>query len=312
MQNSSISNFKSFLRQNLLPIGIACIALSFVIDYAITNVLVRKGKRGGPTKVYKLTHGVEKGIIPIVGSSRGLMHIIGDSLSTKCYNFGIIGTGNYVHYFLMKELIEQGDSTPIIYNLDFEGSKGKNYGDISNYLPSIYNKNISEAIADTSVWYQKLPFIRYIGVVETYVKTFLSAEGKNKLLNNGSEVSEIYPDSLSFLKETNKTYTKSPRLQIKTVQRIEELFKLAPNRQFILVLTPTHPSSLGKYEGEDEIRIYYNSLGKKYKNVLVFDYLLEPYTWQYWTDPFHLNFKGAKNISSKFKADLHKALPKYF
>jgi hypothetical protein len=311
MQNSSISNFKALLRQHLLPIGIACIAISFLLDYAITHVLVKNGKRGGPTKIYKLTHnGVEKGTIPIVGSSRALMHIVGDSLNPKCYNFGILGTGNNVHYYFMKELIEQGDSTPIIYNLDFEISKA--YGDISNYLPSIYNHNISEAIADTSIWYQKIGFVRYIGIFETYLKTYLSAEGTTKLLNNGTEVSEKYPDSLTFAQEINKEYKPTPKLQISNVNKIEELFKMAPNRQFILVITPTHPSSLGKYTGEDEIRAYYNSLGKKYKNVVVFDYLLEPYTWDYWTDPFHLNAKGAKAFSSKFKADLHKALPKYF
>lgn len=310
MPNSSISNFKAVLRQNLLPVAIGCIALSFVFDYAITNILVKNGKRGGPTKVYKLTHGVEKGTIPIVGSSRALMHIIGDSLSPKCYNYGIIGVGNNVHYYFMKEIIEQGDITPIIYNLDFEIEKA--FGDISNYLPSIHNKNISDAIADTSIWYQKIGFIRYIGVFETYLKNYLSAEGSTKLLNKGSEVSEKYLDSLSFAKEVTKVFKPSPKLKISTVSQIEDLFKLAPNRTFILVLTPTHPSTLAKYTGEDEIRTYYNSLGKKYKNVLVFDYLLQPYSWEYWTDPFHLNVKGAKAFSSKFKTDLHKALPKYF
>jgi hypothetical protein len=312
MQNSSISNFKALLRQHLLPVAIACIAISFVIDFAITEVLVKNGKRGGPTKIYKLTRGVEKGTIPIIGSSRALMHIIGDSLNPKCYNYGIIGTGHHVHYYLMKEIIEQGDTTPIIFNLDFYGRKGFGFGDIANYLPSIYNKNISEAVSDTLSWYHRIGFVRYIGFVETYLKTYLSAEGANKLLNNGSEVSEIYTDSATFYKETIKEFKPSNKLKIDVVSNMEELFKMAPNRKFILVMTPIHPSALRKYNGEEVIRDYYNSLSKKHSNVIVFDYLLEPYTWNYWTDPFHLNAKGAKAFSSKFKADLHKALPKYF
>jgi hypothetical protein len=293
-QNSSISNFKQFLLRILLPLMLLLSVGGWVCDVLFTRKMILNSELCGAYKVNRIINETYKDEIPIFGSSRAEYGLIPDSLGGHIFNYGLAGTGYDVTLFFVERECSKKKRTPIIINLDLDGITAHT-GDISNYIPNCTAPDIHTLLGDDDRAYFKIPFIRYFGRYENYMRLYLSNRIElTKFNNKGASLERnVLPASefAALVKERQSTTT-TFTIDTALSRRLFKVIAEHPERTFVFVIAPYHASYFANYSNMDVAYTLMASL-KGHPNVRVFDDSHLALADSCFLNTTHINYKGA-------------------
>jgi hypothetical protein len=305
-QNSSISNFSRFLYRILLPLIVIMSAAGLIFNYFFEQQVILKSDICGAYKVNRIiteTHPTE---IPIFGSSRAAYGFIPDSLGSNYFNYGLAGT-NYdvVLFFLERECKKTKPSPWIILNFDLDGMI-HSLGDVSNYILDAGDPQVQQLLDKEYKPYFRVPFIKYFGRYETYLRLLLSSKiDLTKFTNKGASLEKnVLPQKefdqlVAERKNAPTTFKNDPGLQ----QKLFDLIVAHPNRYFVFVVSPYHSSYFERYTNLPEAHAFLHRLSS-FKNVKVFDFSRISLPDSMFLNTTHINYKGALVFNRQLKDSL--------
>jgi hypothetical protein len=246
--------------------------------------------------------------IPVFGSSRAQGCYVPSILGKNYFNYGIDGAQSNVWLFFLKHELLKNKNTPIIINFDLCGFI-KSTGDVGNYILN-YSETRQLLSPDEQSFHYHLPFIRYYGKFESYVKYFLNEKTnfKRHTDNGGSFEKYAMPQEqfnqlVEQRKNTQGKFMGAGHLS-------DAFFALVSqtDRKIILVVAPYHRSYVESMSNLSEARLFMNTMVEKYENIDVIDFSTENYDDSLFFDTVHLNYKGAQIFSSELKERLSRVL----
>lgn len=295
MQSSSISNFRHFVRSILLPLALLLAAAGWVTDIAFTRLVIFHNAGCGAYKVNRIINELHENEIPIFGSSRAEGCFIPDSLGPNYFNYGLSGTKYDVTLFFLQEECKKQKKTPwILLNLDLDGLL-YSIGDLSNYIPDSREQSVRELLGNNNSFYFTIPFIRYYGRYETYMRQSLVDKMElTKFSDKGAAIEKniLPPAQFNALVDERRATTTIFTVEQKLFSGLSDLIKSHPERKFIFIVSPYHSSFFVKFENEHGYRALADNL-LHLRNVRFLDYsrLLMPDNC--YMNTSHLNLKGA-------------------
>jgi uncharacterized protein (DUF2164 family) len=272
-QNSSISNFKRFLFRLLLPaIAITGIAgLGF--NYAFEHIIVMDGKTSGAYKIRRIIKEKHPDEIPIFGSSRAEGGYLPDSLGPNFYNYGLSGSCADVTTFFMQQECKKKKNTPwIIVNIELNGIV-RLYGNIANFIPNTGNKGIRTILGKDCKANYRIPFLRYFGQYEFYIRDYLNNKIQlTKAINKGAAIEKNEVDPAEFAAQVAQRKIEGEVFDIDSSLLKEFISVIAnhPEREFILVVAPYHKSYYESYRTPAVAKAFFD-LVLSYPNTHVID-----------------------------------------
>ena len=173
--NLSISNFKKVAATIFLPVLFLFVLFSVILNYLFEQKVILGSEISGVYKINRIINQSNENEIPFFGSSRAEGNFIPDSLVKNGFNYGMSGTQDDVLLFCLSEECKKKKKTPIISNFDLDGLD-YSLGDPSNY---IYNSNylpVRQLMGTSYKSIYKIPFIKYYGYFELYLKFWLNSK----------------------------------------------------------------------------------------------------------------------------------------
>ena len=259
----------------------------------------------GPYKVNRIisqTHVVE---IPIFGSSRAQQCYIPDALGDNYFNYGLDGTRSDVMLFFLKEECKKQKNTPIILNFDLDGFES-NIGDVSNYLYNADNAQVKELLGKHYSGIYAVPFVRYFGNFEQYVKYYLNNQLQlTRITNKGAAIAkESYPKKDFELMVSQRLHAEATFKNDGCLSaELLDLILHNPARRFIFVIAPIHSSYFSRFKNLDEAETYLSDL-KKMSNIAVYNFSKVNYPDSLFVNTTHLNYQGAVRFNAQLKDSL--------
>lgn len=305
-QNSSIFNFRKFCINFLLPFTISIVMFGLVFNFLFEKYIIFKSEISGASKINKIITEDNSQEIPLFGSSRAEGIFIPDELGTNFYNYGISGTQDNVMLFFLQQEVSKKKNAPIILNFDLDGLSNSLF-DISNYIPNSNNNHIKELIGNEYKMWFKIPFIKYYGKYELYIKLLLSSKiGLTKFINKGAQIEKNELTNKKFnelvvqRENTVETFYNDPIL----LKKYLTLFQSNKNRLFIIIISPYHESYFKKYANYNEAISFINKMDS-FPNVKVFNFAKFPLNDSLFINTTHLNYKGALKFNAILKDSLN-------
>jgi hypothetical protein len=306
-RNSSISNFKRFCLRFLGPLLLLLIVCGYLFQYLFERAIILKTDIGGAYKINRIINEVHPQEVAMFGSSRMIQTLIPDLLGPNYYNYGLNGTKDDVVQFFLNEEVKKNKTTPIIINLDIEGLN-RQMGSIMYYLYNINYKPVQQLIGNDDKTYYHLNFVKYYGFYELFLKDYLSSRiVLTKYSNKGASIERNVLLPAAFAEMVKRRgdiaghFNIDPRLSGNLISIINN----HPNRQFIFVIAPCHPSCFKNFKNEAEELNYLAKL-QSFKNVRVLNYSKANYADSLFFDTEHLNYFGAVKFSKALKDTLAK------
>ena len=305
---SSISSSRQILLRFVFPWLLVIAVVAIGLDLYFSAYIIKKGEISGAAKLERITHtfGQE---IPIIGTSRALRSFLPDSLP-HTYNYGIEGTGFEVSMMFLEMELQKDKTTPIIYSFDEYAFHGA-IGNIINYLPYISSQaGIVQLLKEKNQlkWWYYIPGLRYYGNYDLYLRNYYSnINHPGKYNSRGGSFDLGITDSIRFnnmIQQRKKTSWKW-EMDTERNNRMLNLFKSHPQRDFILVITPVHYSFFSNMSGMAELKAYWKSLNQ-IPNVHLIHIDGSNYPNSYFKNTSHLNMEGAKVFSSTLLRELKK------
>ncbi len=293
-QNSSIFNFKRFLVAIMLPVIITIALAGCIFSYFFEKKIILNNEITGAYKINRIINETHPDEIPIFGSSRAEGCFIPDSLTGNCFNYGLSGANYDVTLFMLNEECKKTKSTPwVILNFDMEGLT-YGLGDISNYIPNSDNAGVRNLLGKEYKPYFRIPFIKYYGRFENYLRLYLSDKIKlTKFTDKGASVDKnVLPlkkfnELVKMRGNTMATFYNDPSLQAK----LKTIITTHSNRRFLFVIPPYHPSYFEKYTNISETNAFFNEL-QSHQNVKVLDYSRLTLPDSMFVNTSHINLIG--------------------
>ena len=166
-QNLYIFNFSIFVIKIIALVAI----IGGAFNFAFEELIIFKSEINGAYKVNRILTKTEKDEIPIFGSSRAEGNFVPSIIdSNNCFNYGISATQANIWLFFLEQELKKEKTTPIIINFDLDGLVYSN-GDMGNYIPN-WNA-IKNTLKMSGKFYYYIPFVKYLGQYERYLKYFL-------------------------------------------------------------------------------------------------------------------------------------------
>ncbi len=304
-RNSSIFSFKHFLKKICLPWILISVVVGAVFNYFFERKIILGSEISGSYKMNKLISEVDVTEIPFFGSSRCEGTFIPDSLVKNGFNYGINGTQDDVLLFCLREECKKNKSTPVIMNFDLDGLN-HSIGDLANY---IYNSDYPAVQLLLGPKYEpifKVPLLKYYGHFETYTKYYLNdIFNLTKFTNNGAAIEKnvLSEKKLNELirerMNTASSFENDPVL----LAGLLSVFDAHPERHFIVVVTPYHPSCFNRFGNYDEAVAFLNGIDSL-DNVTVLNFAKAPYPDSCFINTTHLNLTGARIFNRALRDSL--------
>lgn len=298
LKTSSISNFKIFILSFLLP-WLAIVAIfGCVFNYVFERFVIFNTEISGCSKIHRLITETHTDEIGIFGSSRAEGSFLPDSIAPRMYNYGMSGTKFDVTLFCLKQECLKKKTGPLVINLDYDGFV-RGYGDVATFVPFADRDDIKTILGAEAKVYYAIPFIKYFGSYETYIRNFLNNKMQlTKLANHGAKLEKNELTLIQF-NELVRQRLESPvgeRQDSVVVQDFEILIHTNPSRKFLLVVSPLHSSCF--YGGKSYPNAYalMNRL-KANANVRFYDFSHFDLPEECFLNTTHLNVKGARLFS---------------
>jgi hypothetical protein len=303
-QNLSTSSFKRFflfIAVILFAVSLVCVCSNTLFE----DKIIFASKIGGASKVNRILNHTFVGETPIFGSSRAQGGYVPSILGENFFNYGMDGIQSDIWLFFLKHELFKDKHTPIIINFDLCGFVGLT-GNLGSYIP---NYSETEQLLNPSAhsFHYHLPFIRYSGKFELYVKYFLNEKTNftKHTDNGGSFEKNVMPEELfSQLVEQRKN---TPQTFTGTGCLADSFFALTAqtDRKIILVVAPYHRSFFESMTNLAEARLFLKTVDENYENIKVFDFSAAFCGDSLFYDTTHLTYRGAQLFSSQLRDSLN-------
>ena len=305
-ENSSISSFKKYFLKIVFPVvlivGITCTVFSFIFEKKI----ILANESCGAYKINRIINNTDTNEIAIFGSSRAEASFIPEILGNAYFNYGLEGTQENVMLFFIREECKKKKHTPVIANIDLDGINTK-LGDISNYLYNSDDEGIKQLLGDKYEPYFSIPFIKYLGQFENYLRYYLNNRIQlTKYANKGAFIDKIVlpqkvmNELIAYRKKNQDVFLHEPDLKSNFFETVIS----NSDRKFIFVIPPYHSCFFSNYKNPEEAQTFINEL-RSLHNVRVFDFSNVIYPDSLFINTTHLNYNGAVRFSKELKDSLN-------
>lgn len=304
-QNSFTSSFKYFLLKYFIPASLILVVAAGLFTFFFERKIILGADINGAYKVNRIIHSTPNNEIAILGSSRAEGAFVPGILGKTFFNYGLSGAQDDVIMFFLNEELRKNKTTPILINFDPEGLDSS-IGDISYYLYNASYGPVKQLMGKEYRFLYALPVVKYYGSFEIYSKYYLNYKLQlTKATDCGGnfEKNVLTEEKFrSLIKEriaTKTVFKNDSALAIKLLF----LIKSYPNRKFIFVLSPCHPSYFVNFINHHELLNYINVLQQN-NNVSVIDMSKMSYPDSFYINTTHLNYTGAKVFSKQLRDSL--------
>lgn len=301
MQNLFISNFKNFFAKVIIPPLFILFAIGVVFSNLFENHIILRGENLGSYKVNRIINSNNQDEISIFGSSRAEASIVPKMLGSNYFNYGLSGSGDNVWLFFLEEELRKTKTTPIIINFDLDGLNNK-VGDIGYYIYNASNENVRYLLGTDYEQIFRIPFLKYYGRYEKYLKTFLNEKlNLTRHYDNGGtfeikHLTEKKFKELIIKRKNSIHYFENDR------QLEEKFLSLAKStkRDIVILITPYHKSFYYNFKNISDSEKFLNTINKL-ENVTVLNFGNVNYPDSYFANTTHLNYEGAKHFTVELK-----------
>ena len=299
----------SRLAGSILLAALCLMALAWAADAALTRAVSDNESlvAGRLPRLDDPRHVAED--IPIFGASKAGSNYVPAVLGPRFYNYGMEAVSPDLTNMLMTTMLRHPSHQPVVIDLGQWMLQG--VGDPRNYLPLTNRPEVRAAMDRAGVWrwYHGVPGLRYFGAWDWYVKGLLSDRlALTRRIDRGYEIdlgevpwsADVFGRDVARRREITLTWDLDPRQRV----RLMELIASAPQRQFVLVLSPLHHSCLDKTSGEAAFREVLRQMKLAAPNLRIIDMTRRDYPDTYFLNTVHLNQRGARVFSAQLHAEL--------
>lgn len=294
IQHSSTSSFKKFFRF-LIIVLTSCIGIGIAINTVFEKCIIFQGETSGASKINRILKQSNLDEVPIFGSSRAENHFIPSIIDKNCFNYGILGTQGDIWLFFLEKELSKNKRTKIIINFDLEGLIYAQ-GDIGNYIPNY--AETTKLVRPNGKYYYNIPFIKYFGKFESYLKYKLSESiNLTKKAERGGHfkthtLTEARFNELVFRRKESPSQFMKEELLFKKFNQLVQ----STDREIYIVVGPYHKSYLESFKNINEVNAFLSSI-EAFPNVTVLDLRDKISGDSLFFDTAHLNYEGAKIFS---------------
>lgn len=300
------------MRSSRIASAVLMLALLFAggalfADAALTRLLLRS-ESAEAGRIGRLIEGADNQEIPIFGASKAMADYIPSVLGERFYNYGFYSASPDVTSYLVGFEVRKRSDSPII--VDLHQGAFSDIGDVRNYLPFARLHETKELLerANKWRWYYKVPGLRYFGSYDWYVRgVALNHSEATKVFDRGyaRELNAVPWDRATF--DGNVRQRLAEPFSFGIDPRQEQVFlrsiRQAPQRTFVIVLSPLHESFLAHATGEEAFRYKLQEMAQE-PNVRILDFTRTAYPDRYFRDTGHLNYTGALAFSGELREQL--------
>lgn len=305
-QNLSTSSFKRFCLRIALPLLVGIFGAGFIFSWLFERQVILNSQINGAYKINRIINENNPEETPILGSSRALCAFIPDIIGENYFNYGLSNAQDDVILFFLKEEMKKKKTNPmIVINLDIDGLT-RSIGDISYYL---YNSNyqpVRQLLKDEYRPHFKIPFVKYYGYYEEYFKYMLNDRmNLTKYTNKGASseknvlTEKKFQELIKKRENTTIIFKNDPEL----LNEFNKIFAENPDRFFVFVVSPYHPSYFTNYRNYDEMKKFLADWDAK-ENVKVYDFSNTQMPDSMLVNTSHVNYLGAIKFSEILKDSL--------
>jgi hypothetical protein len=308
--HSSISSFKRKPLLNILFYLVVVIILALGFQHFFERKIMLKSESSGTYKVNRILNFTDPDETPIFGPSTAEGALIPSLLGQDFFNYGLSGVKDDVLLFFLEQECKKTKHNPnvlMVFTLD-----GFTYGigDPNNYIMNSSNPDVKKLIGDNYKFYYQIPFIKYYGQYEWYIKDYLNQRMMlTKYMERGASIEKniLTKERFDNLIEERKNTTTWFKNDSLLEKRFLDLIKKNPNRHFIIVIPPFHTSYFDQYKNYDDA-LHFLTFLSKFPNISVLNYSHHFYPDDCYFNTTHLNYKGALLFNKILKDTLSKII----
>lgn len=328
------------LKLFIFPLIMAAL-VALTVDQVFQHlVLPLRSDISNSYKIERLIGETDPEEIPVFGSSKGRSSFIPDSLGEKVFNYSMEKSNFDVIFFLLKLELAKDKNTPIIIEFNTRSfvHRPDHTIDLSTFMPIHHNQEVIDYLSENDRLdnFQLLPGVRYYGSYIRYLRSLTRKATSDKITNRGGIFIEYYPgdrllkrftDSRYKMIENRKlledkkasgiplTYMEVQmldQLQLgsdfdenkERIQKFENMAKEHPNRDFIMVFTPHHPSELAGVRNLNKVDSLFNHWNTNISNIHAFDYSRFELPDSCFKNSSHINLEGARRFNAVLNDDI--------
>jgi len=205
-------------------------------------------------------------------------------------------------------------------------------------MPVQNSEKVTEYLAENNRLdrFQLLPGVRYYGSYIGYLRSLTRKVTSKKITNRGGIFIDYYPGDELLQKFANSRYKLMEKreqleerkasgvpltymevqlldhLQMNSdfannterIEKFENMAKDHPNRDFIMVFTPHHPSELVGVTNLEKVDSLFNHWNTDISNIHAFDYSTFPLPDSCFKNSSHINLEGARRFCAVLNDDI--------
>lgn len=331
---------KKGLKLFIFPLVVA-VLIALTIDQLFQHfVLPLRTDISNSYKIERLIAETDSEEIPVFGSSKGRSSFIPDSLGENVFNYSMEKANFDVIFFLLETELAKDKDTPIIIEFNTRSfvHRPDHTIDLSTFMPIQDNQKVIDYLSENDRLdnFQLLPGVRYYGSYIRYLRSLTRKVTSNKITNRGGIFIDYYPGDELLKRFTDSRYKMiEKRIELEDKQasgipltymevqvldqlqissdfaenkdRIAKFEKMAedhPNRDFIMVFTPHHPSELAGVRNLDKVDSLFNYWNTNISNIHAFDYSTFELPDSCFKNSSHINLEGARRFCDVLNDDI--------
>lgn len=310
--NSFTFNFKKFLFRIIIPVSVCIFIVGQLLNYAFEKFVILNSQVGGVSKVNRILIKTSLNEIPILGSSRAEGSFIPELLGDQYFNYGISGTQDDVTIFFLEEELKKKKETPVLVNFDLDGINF-GLGDVGNYLYNSKNAEVQRLLGDHNNILYSVPFLKYHGKFESYVKYFLNEKlNLTKYTNKGGsfELNVLPAKKFDELVKEREAATTIFNNNLLLTENLCALLAKT-TRPIVFVIAPYHKSFFKNYRNRADAEKFLHNLAE-YPNVRIINFSKVDYPDSLYLNTTHLNYLGAKIFTQQLKDSLKQDIKPFY
>jgi len=306
---SFISNFKRPYTKTFLFLG-TLVLLALAFQHFFERKIILNSLSSSSYKINRIITSQDQYEIPIFGASRAQGAFIPDSLGPAFFNYGIDGIrDNVILFFLEQECKKQKKTPYTLLTFELEGYTNA-IGDPDSYILNCNNPEVKQLLGSEFKPYYNVPFVKYFGKYESYFKDYLNDRMMlTKYKDKGASIEKnvLTPEKFASLVEARKSTATQFRNDNVLETEFIQLFKNNPDRRFIIIIPPYHPSYFEQYVNYNDA-VRFLAYLSTFKNIVVLNYSHLFYPDSCYMNTTHLNYKGALLFNKVVKDTLQKIM----
>lgn len=324
----------------MIPLVMAAI-VALAIDQIFQHlVLPLRTDISNSYKIERLLGETSPEEIPVFGSSKGRSSFIPDSLGENVFNYSMEKCNFDVIFFLLETELAKDKDSPIIIEFNTRSfiHRPEHTIDMAAFMPVQNSEKVTEYLAENNRLdrFQLLPGVRYYGSYIGYLRSLTRKVTSKKITNRGGIFIDYYPGDELLQKFANSRYKLMEKreqleerkasgvpltymevqlldhLQMNSdfannterIEKFENMAKDHPNRDFIMVFTPHHPSELVGVTNLEKVDSLFNHWNTDISNIHAFDYSTFPLPDSCFKNSSHINLEGARRFCAVLNDDI--------